>query len=228
MSESAIQEASQSKGTRVPLWVKWSYTAFVALLIPYYWQAYGPTNFLYFCDLALLITAVALWRESPLLASMPAVGILVPQAVWQADFLGGLAGLPLTGMTAYMFDPRLSLVARGLSLFHFWLPLVLVWLVWRLGYDRRAWPCWTALAGAVLLVCYLVMPPPPAPADDPYRPVNINYVFGLNDAGPQTWLHPHAYFALLLVGLPLVVFWPTHRLLARWFGDAHAAGRDRD
>ena len=35
---------------RVPLWLKLSFTAFMAILIPVYWWCYGPTNFLYFCD----------------------------------------------------------------------------------------------------------------------------------------------------------------------------------
>ena len=48
------------------------------------------------------------------------------------------AGYSLTGMTDYMFEVKYPLFTRGLSLFHFWLPLVLLWIVARLGYDRRA------------------------------------------------------------------------------------------
>ena len=58
---------------RMPLWLKLAYTAFMAVLVPVYWHYYGPTNF---CDLALLITLVGIWIESPLLVSMCAVGIL--------------------------------------------------------------------------------------------------------------------------------------------------------
>src|SRR5690242_10119007 len=93
---------------RIPLWVKVAYTAFVAVLVPYYLRAYGPTNFLYYCDVALLMALAAVWTGRSLLASAPAVGILVPQAVWMADFLATLAGRPLVGMTAYMFNPDLS------------------------------------------------------------------------------------------------------------------------
>jgi hypothetical protein len=46
--------------SRLPLWTKLAYTAFVAVLVPHYWQAYGPTNFLYFCDIALLLAVVAM------------------------------------------------------------------------------------------------------------------------------------------------------------------------
>src|SRR5262249_11265747 len=69
-------------GGRLPLWVKIVYTAFMAVLVPVYWHYYGPTNFLYFCDVALILTLVGVWIESPLLISMCAVGILMPQAFW--------------------------------------------------------------------------------------------------------------------------------------------------
>ena len=48
----------------------------MAVLIPVYLYRYGPTNFLYFCDIALLLTLVGIWIDSPLLISMCAVGIV--------------------------------------------------------------------------------------------------------------------------------------------------------
>src|SRR6266704_1036493 len=123
---------------RVPLWLKFVYSAFMIVLIPVYWHYYGPTNFLYFCDVALILTLIAIWVESPLLVSMCAVGILAPQALWVVDFLSNAIGFPLTGMTDYMFESHRSLFLRGLSSFHGWLPLLLIFLVWKLGYDRRA------------------------------------------------------------------------------------------
>ena len=133
---------------------------------------------------------VAVWSENSLWASMPAVGILIPQALWMVDFVGGLLGLRVVGMTAYMFDPGIPLFARGLSFFHFWLPLFLLWLVKRLGYDRRAFLAWTVVALVLILVCYFLMPIPPAPHDNPNLPVNINYVYGLSDDKPQQWMRP--------------------------------------
>ena len=202
---------------RVPLWVKLAYTAFVAVLVPVYWYYYGPTNFLYFCDVALLMTVAAIWLESPLLASMPAVGILLPQALWCADFLTTAVGFPMVGLTGYMFDPQRDLFLRGLSFFHFWLPFFLVWLVWKLGYDRRALVGWTVLAWVLVLVCYAFLPPPPVPADNTNLPVNVNYVYGFDDAKAQEWLPEKLWVAGLMVGLPAVIFWPTHWVLQRFF-----------
>ena len=200
---------------RIPLWAKLAYTAFVAVLVPYYWRAYGPTNFLYYCDVALLMGLVAVWTGRALFASAPAVGILIPQAVWMADFLGTLAGYPLVGMTGYMFDEGLPLFTRGLSFFHFWLPLFLLWLLARLGYDRRAFWTWTVLAWVLMPVCYFLLPAPPPAADDPNTPVNVNYVYGMDDKQAQTWMPPLAWLGLLMVGLPLLVYLPTH-LVLKW------------
>ena len=208
---------STSAKPLLPLWLKLAYSAFVAVLVPSYWHAYGPTNFLYFCDVALLMTLVAVWREDTLLVSMSAVGILLPQALWQIDFLGMCAGLPVTGMTGYMFDPKLTLFARGLSFFHFWLPLLLLWLMKRLGYDPRAFRAWTVLAWVLVLICFFAMPGPPPPVDNPNLPVNINYVHGFSDQKPQDWLPPLTYLGAMLVILPTAFYWPTHLLLKRLF-----------
>ena len=213
-----------NSGKRLPLGIKLAYSTFVAVLVPYYWQAYGPTNFLYFCDVALLMTLVGVWRESALFVSMPAVGILLPQTLWQIDFLGMAVGLPVTGMTGYMFNPTLTLFTRGLSFFHFWLPILLLWLIWQLGYDRRAFKAWTVLAWGLVLICFFVMPAPPAPADTPNLPVNINYVHGFSDAKPQEWMPPLAYLGLMLFMLPTCIYLPTHLLLDRVFRQASDTG----
>jgi hypothetical protein len=116
----------------IPIALKIAYSAFVAVLVPYYWVTYTPWNFLYFCDVALIVTLVGLWTESPLLVSMQAVGITVPQMIWVADLLGHLVfGVYLTKMTGYMFDPQIPIFVRALSSFHGWLPFLLLWLVWR-------------------------------------------------------------------------------------------------
>jgi hypothetical protein len=215
-------ERLQSSG-HLPLWLKLAYSAFMAVLVPVYWYYYGPTNFLYFCDTALLLTLIGIWIESPLLMSMCAVGILAPQAVWVIDFLANLLGLPLTGMTDYMFNPNTSLFLRGLSLFHGWLPFLLVYLVWKLGYDRRAFVAWTVLAWVLLVICFFFMPPPRP--DPGLTPVNINYVWGMNDNAAQTWVAPWVWFAGLMIGLPALLFAPVHFLLARTMPPAPRAGR---
>ena len=202
---------------KIPLAVKVAGTVFLAVLLPVYWQAYGPTNFLWFCDAALILTVAGMWWESPLLISMCSVGILIPQSLWLADFGSHLVGIRLLNLTNYMFDPRLSLFTRGLSLFHGWLPLLLVWLLFRLGYDRRALAAWTVLAAGLVLVCYLFTPPAGAHLSDPNIPVNINNIYGFNDEQPQTWMNQNLYVILWLGVLWLFAFLPTHLALRKIF-----------
>jgi hypothetical protein len=122
-------------------------------------------------------------------------------------------------MTDYMFDGGHSLFLRGLSLFHGWLPILLVYLVFKTGYDRRALPAWTLLAWIVLPICFFLMPQPTAHPG--LIPVNINYVFGTSDYAPQTFVPAFLWFAGLLIGLPLLVYLPTHFVLSRLAPSAH-------
>lgn len=207
-----------TRSNRIPLALKLAFTAFMAVFLPVYWSKYGPTNFLYFCDLALFATLAAVWLENRLLASMAAVGIILPQMIWCADFTAHLFGGKFLGMTDYMFDPSHSLFLRGLSFFHGWLPFLLLFLVARLGYDRRALPAWTATAWTAMLISYFLLPAPGAKLANPLAPVNVDYVYGFSDAAAQTWMPGWMWLGLLLVALPVVIFVPTHFLLRKFAG----------
>jgi hypothetical protein len=164
MATEVIAHASN----RVPLWLKFAHTAFMIVLVPVYWYYYGPTNFLYFCDVSLFLILVGIWIDSPLLISMCAVGLIAPQTLWVVDFVLNFFGVSLVGMTDYMFKHENSPFLRGLSLFHGWLPFLLVYLVWQYGYDKRGFPAWTVLAWVLLLICFFFMPPPhPSPGLTP-------------------------------------------------------------
>ena len=191
----------------IPLALKLAYTLFVAVLIPKYWMAYSAWTFLFFCDVALFIGLSALWLESPLLMSMTAVGITIPQLLWVADLL---TGSRITGMTSYMFDPKLPIFVRALSLFHGWLPFVLLWGIWRLGYDRRALIAWTLVSTLILLTSYFLAPKPPAPAENPDQAVNINYVHGMSYEKPQEVMPPLVWLTIMIVAFPVVFYLPAH------------------
>lgn len=207
---------------KLPLSLKLAFTAFMAVLVPVYWAHYGPLNFLYFCDLALLLTLAGLWLESPLLVSMPAVGILAPQLLWVADFAANFAGVPLIGMTGYMFDADRPLYLRGLSLFHGWLPLLLVYAVAKIGYDKRAFFSWTALAWSVMAVSFFFLPAPsPETAD---AVANVNYVFGLSSTQPQSMMPAWAWFSGMLIVLPAMLMAPAHYAFKRHFPQPENSG----
>mgnify|MGYP006928163570 CR=1 FL=1 len=199
---------------KIPMVAKLLFTAFMVVLVPFYWQNYGPTNFLYFCDVALFLTLIGMWTEKSFPISMATVGIMIPQILWIVDYGSNLAGVPLIGLTDYMFDPNNPLFNRSLSLFHGWLPLLLIWLTARVGYDRRAALAWIGTAWVLLVVCYLWMPAPPADPNDPNLPVNINYVYGFD--GQQQWVSDIAWLGIVLLLQPLAVVGPTHWLLQRF------------
>jgi hypothetical protein len=100
-------------------------------------------------------------------------------------------------------------------MFHGWLPFLLVYLVVKFGYDRRALPLWTGIAWVACLVCFFLMPPAGAHLGNPHLPLNINYVFGFDDAHPQTWMNPHLYLGVWMVTLLLGAFVPAHYVLQR-------------
>ena len=158
----------------------------------------------------------------PLLASLPAVGLALPQLLWCLDFG---TGARITGMTSYMFDPTRPLYLRGLSLFHGWLPFLLLWMVWRLGYDRRALLGWTAISCVVLLASFFLAPAPPSPADHPDYAVNINYVHGLSYEESQKVMPPLLWLGIMVVGFPIVFYLPTHLALSAWFPGVAPPGR---
>jgi hypothetical protein len=212
---------------KVPLASKVVCTAFLVVLVPIYLHTYGITNFLWFCDAALILTVAGMWLESSLLISTCAVGILLPQCLWLVDFGVNLLGFHFLNLTSYMFDRHLSLFTRGLSLFHGWLPLLLVWLLFRLGYDKWALSAWTALAAGLVFVCYFFTPPAGTHLANLNIPININYLYGFNDQHPQHWVNQNLYVILWLGVLWLIAFLPTHLALRKIFAVSPPAARPK-
>ena len=191
----------------ISLRFKIGYTLFVCLLVPIYWRQYGPANFLWFSDIALLAMVPALWLENALIASTMAVSIIFFEAIWNIDFFTRLAtGKSLIGLSAYMFDPKIPLFIRALSCFHIALPVLLLWALHRLGYDRRAFFRQTILALVVLPLSYLFSNPRE----------NVNWVYGFGE-NPQSMLPAPIFLFLVMLIYPIVVYLPTHLLFAKMF-----------
>jgi hypothetical protein len=193
----------------IPLWLKILWTLWVIIWAPVYWRQYGAQNFLFFCDLGNILIAIALWMESALIFSWQACGLLLFQTLFTLDLAGTLvSGRHLIGGTEYMFDPNIPLSIRLLSLFHVVTPPLLLWAVWRLGYDLRGWKLQTLTTWIVIPINYF------------WRPqFDVNWARGL------FFREQHAvpgilYVIIYLVVVPGVVYFPTHLLLAwitrRW------------
>ncbi len=191
----------------IPLGVKVSVTVFVCVLIPVYWVQYGPGNFLWFSDVALLLTVPALWLESALLASMICLAIGLLEIVWTIDFVVRLiTGVSLVGLSRYMFNPRIPILIRALSLFHIALAPLSLWMVYKLGYDGRALGWQTLLAWIVLPMSYWLT--------DPSE--NVNWVYGFRNQR-LNFIPAPVYVGLLMVLFPVIIYFPTHLLLKGLF-----------
>ncbi|HEX4951965.1 MAG TPA: membrane-associated protein [Thermoanaerobaculia bacterium] len=191
----------------IPAPVKVAYTLWLLMWIPVYWIHNGPWNFLWFCDLANLVLAVALWRGSSLLLSSQAVGVLLVQVVWCLDLVVRLLfGVHPLGATRYMWEGPEPLFVRLFSLFHLVVPVLLLWGLSRLGYDRRGLTLQTAISTLVLPICFLFADPE----------LNLNWLWRPFEQ-PQVWLPPWLYLLFCLAAYPLLLFWPTHWLLGRIF-----------
>ena len=193
---------------KIALWLKLTYSIFVAWVIPIYWKQYGPANYLWFSDVALILLVPALWLESKLFFSALAVSVVLLELLWNVDFFVRLlTRSQLVGLSDYMFDSTISRSIRALSLFHVFLPAILIWYVYRLGYDSRAFLVQTFSAWVVLLLSFLLTKPKD----------NINWVYGFGKK-PQTRLPKVIHLLLLMLGLPVLVYLPSHLVLKRLFG----------
>ena len=191
----------------LPLWIKLAYTLFVVITVAVYSVKYGLTNFLWFSDIAMVATVPALWLESSLLASMMTLGILLPEVFWNVAYFGRLAtGKRIAGLTDYMFDRQKPIYLRSLSLFHVFLPPLLLWMIGRLGYAQHALLAQTILAWIVLPLTYWLSSPNE----------NINWVYGPGTK-PQKSMSPLSYLVLLMIFFPVCVYFPTQVLIKKLF-----------
>ena len=155
-NQMAVPSAAQ---TTIPRWTKWAALAWLLLWFPIYWHVWGPKNFLQMCDIAVILTCFGLWTNSSLLISSQAVSALLVCVAWTFD--AGWRFLlhhHLIGGTEYLFDASEPLWIRLLSLYHLVLPALLLWLLYRLGYDKRGWALQSAIALPVFIASRFTSP----------------------------------------------------------------------
>lgn len=190
---------------RIPLWLKIAWTVWVLCWAPAYWKHYGAQNFLFFCDLGNFLILIGMWTESALVFSWQAAGLLMVQTLFAIDVAGTvLTGHHPIGGTDFMFDPHVPLAIRLLSLFHIVMPILLLWAIWRLGYDRRGWKL-------QILTCCVVVP-----ISFLWRPEHdVNWARGLF-FHEQHLVPPWLYLVGYLLLAPLFIVYPTHLFLLWW------------
>jgi hypothetical protein len=175
--------------------LRWVAAAWLCVYVPSYALAYGFANFLFLCNLSVILVGIGLWTGSRLLLSSQAVAVLLVGATWTLDVAWRLlTGRHLIGATEYMWDPQWPLFTRLLSLYHVALPLVLVFALRRLGYDGRGY--W--LQSAIVVVA--------VPVGRFFGPVaNINYAY-VEPLLKRTWGGPVTHVAAVIAFLVLVAY----------------------
>ncbi len=182
-------------------------SALVWLLIwiPSYWRTWGASNFLQLCDVSVILTCVGLLANNGLLLSSQAVVSPLVDLAWMVDAGSQLFRHRLTGGTDYLFASQYSLAVRLESLFHVVLPFLLIWVVYRAGYDSR---------GLVLQSVITAMAFAASRFTTPAK--NMNFAF----ADPffrRQWGPPAMHVTVSVLFMILLVYLPTHILLRRFF-----------
>lgn len=184
--------------------LRWAALLWLAVWGPTYAVVYGFGNFLHLCDVAVILTCVGLWRGSALLLSMQALTSILIDLTWDLDLAWRLAsGRHLIGGTEYMWDPKFPLWVRLLSLFHVILPVLLLWALRRVGYDRRALLAQSAL-GLLLIAAARTLGPE----------VNDNFAWR-DPFFHRSWGPAPLHVATIFAGLLAIVYGPTHAVLSR-------------
>lgn len=192
--------------------LRWAALLWLVVWGSTYAVVYGFGNFLHLCDVAVILTCVGLWRGSPLLLSMQALNILIDLA-WDLDLGWRLAtGRHLLGGTEYMWETKYPLWVRLLSLFHLCLPVVLLWALRQVGYDRRALAAQSVL-GLVLLIAARALGPE----------VNVNYAWR-DPFFHRAWGPAPVHVLVIFAGLVAVVYAPAHLLFSRVYPAAKSRG----
>jgi hypothetical protein len=191
--------------------LRWVSLCWMIVWLPTYFRVWGWANLLHLCDVAVILSFIGIWWANPLLLSSQAVSSLAAGIFWVLDVGWRLTtGRYLIGGTDYMWDARYPLWVRLLSSFHVGLPLVLLWTLRRVGYDRRALGLQAAIAAVLLIVSRFLS-----------AEINMNYAYRdpvFNHAWGPAPVHLVAAF-IIIAG---VVYWPTHLLLG-WLFQAPAA-----
>jgi hypothetical protein len=196
---------SSAVSDRIPDWLRWLALVWLFVWFPVYWHAWGAANFLHLCDVAVILTCLGLWTNNALALSSQVVSSVVIDILWALDVAAWLVfHRHFISGTEYLFDTACPLWIRLLSSFHVIMPVILIWSLSRLGYDRRGFRLQAAIALPVIIASRFVTPEK-----------NLN--FALADPFFHRQLGPApVHLAITYLALVLAVYLPTHLLFVRF------------
>ena len=208
-----------SNSKTIPLWLKLIFTVQFFASIFYNLFTDNAESLLWFCNVAIILMFFAVWSNNRLLISIVTVSIIGPQLVWQVDyFFRVFTGDSLLGNTDYMFDPRVSLFGKLISLFHIWMPYLLLYSLYITGYDKRAFRFQCIIACLVLIGSYL------ATSSMFGKGGNLNMIYGPDSYTPQTWMPGWLWLFGGMAYCCICIYLPTHFILKKMFRRNNIAG----
>jgi len=216
-SPTRLNPIHSGNSTRVQFPVlRWAAVGWLAVWIPVYWHAWGWQNFLHLCDVAVILSCAGIILGSRLLISSQALATLIPGFVWSLDAGWRIAfGHNLMGGTEYLWDASQPLWIRMLSLFHVVLPVLLVMLCIRFGYDRRALAIQSGITIALLVVSRWIG-----------VSANLNYAL-LDPVFHRQLGAAPIHIGIIFVGIVAVFYLPAHVLLRRNVRDGNSTNFKR-
>lgn len=201
----ARQEALRLSGPIQFPRLRWAAIVYLLVWGTAYSVYWGAQDLILFCNIAVILTCAGLWLGNSLLLSTQAVSTMLIGPLWGLDLAWRVAtgGQSLIGGTEYMLDTHYPLWVRLLSCDHLVMPVLLLWVLWRVGYDRRAWAVQTALAGVVLVLSRFITPEK-----------NLN--FSRTDLFfHRAWGPPPVHMAFILLLISVLLYWPAHAVLCK-------------
>jgi hypothetical protein len=170
-----------------------------------YARYWGVQDFLFLCNVAMVLTCAGLWFGNSLLLSSQAVSTTVIGTLWGIDVAWRALshGHTLIGGTEYMWDASRPLWVRLLSFDHLAVPATALWAIRKVGYDRRAWAFQSGLAAVVLVLSRWVSPES-----------NLNFA-QKELVTYHSWGPAATHLLVVWSVLVLIVYWPVHAVLGR-------------
>jgi hypothetical protein len=197
---------------KIPLWFKVIGTLLCGAILLFNAITYTLVDLLWFCDVAMILVIMGLWRENSLQLSLATLASIGPQFAWQLDYFYQLmSGKSLFGFTDYMFAENNPVINYIVSLFHVWMPVILIYSLYFVRYDQRALKIQSGLSLLLILLSYGL-------TSDMFGPAgNLNQVYGPSANAPQTWMHPGLWLLVIWIYTIVIIYVPTHLITARVF-----------
>jgi hypothetical protein len=209
---SAVEQKQSATSVPFPT-LRWVALLWLVVWFPVYAHSWGWANFLHVCDAAVILTFAGLWWGNSLLLSSQALNAIFADFLWCLDAAWRIFfGKHLIGGTEYMWDAHYPLWVRLISLFHIFLPFLLVWAVRRVGYHRRALALQSGILAALLIASRFFDPA-----------LNLNYAF-LDPIFHRSWGSGPLHIFVIWLAMVIFTYWPVDWALRKYLPAAGAIG----